>query len=81
LTPGIQGLGQGPVGAEKLSQGSVEGFVVTSEGDDPIELDGLSCPLLGGRTHESGDQDAFDCGRLLEELLVAAGKIEIQADR
>jgi len=45
----VQGLQQGFVGAERFSQGGLEGFVVAAgEAKGPIELDGLNGPLLGG---------------------------------
>jgi len=45
----VQGLLQGFVGAERFSQGGLEGFVVAAgERNGSIELDGLSGPLLGG---------------------------------
>lgn len=53
--------------------------VAAAEGNGPIALDGPSGPLLGGRTHQGCDRDAFDCGGLLQEPLVAAGEPGIQA--
>jgi hypothetical protein len=45
----VQRLQQGFVGAGRFRQGGLEGSVVAAEeGYGPIELDGLSCPLLGG---------------------------------
>ena len=45
----VQGLQQGFVGAERFSQGGLEGCVVAAgEANGPIELDRLSGPLLGG---------------------------------
>jgi hypothetical protein len=75
-----QGMGERFVGAERLGQRSVERFVVTpGEGDSPIALDRLSCVVFGSTTNECSNRDAFDGSRLLKELLVAAGKLEIEA--